>query len=222
MKLTDLDLLSLQTQFMKADPTTQGLCAALSPQMRHIAENISKCLLWKNYRGLPEEVLDALAVSLNIPWYDSKSDYEVKSYIIEKSDQIRLLQGTKKSIELIFSAWNITAYILEWFNYGGEAYHYKILVDYTYYGRLYDANGEVVHDVNGNEVYTLLDSPFLPDGTLLNKIREFLKLIQPARCVLDEITTVEDVELNTMGDLEEYENMAALQSGFMWDLQYKM
>lgn len=222
MKINELDLLSFQTQFMKSDTVTQGFCAAINPQMINIANNINKTLLWKNYRNLSEQVLDAMALDLNILWYDSEADYEVKAYIVEKSDEVRLFQGTAKGIKLVFEAWNVTIYILEWFNYGGDPYHYKIVIDYSYYERLYDVNGEPILDVNGEQIYTLLETPFLPDGPLISKLTNLLQYLQPARCILDSITTTSDVLQNTYADVEASGTYENLTNRFYWDLQYQI
>lgn len=221
MKLTELDLLSLQTKFMKDDQTTRGFCYALDDPMRDIADKTLKALLWLNYRNLDEKVLDAMAVSLNIPWYDSEADYEVKAYIIEKSDEVNLYRGTAKGIKLVFEAWNVTIYILEWFNYGGDPFHYKILIDYSYYERLYDVNGEPLYDINGDLLYAKLETPFLPDGALVTKLTNLLPLLQPVRCVLDSITTVADVAENTYADLETG-TYGIFDNRFYWDLQYQV
>lgn len=222
MKLNNLDLLSLQTQFMQNDLTTQGFCSALDAPMIDIANSISNALLWRNYQNLSEEVLDALAVALNILWYDSEADIETKRYIVEKSDEVYLRLSTKKSIELVFEAWNVTIYILEWFNYGGDPYHYKIVIDYTYYERLYDVNDEPILDVNGEQIYALMETPFLPDGALITKLTGLLPLLHPVRCVLDSITTTDDVVQNTYADIEALGTYGDLVNRFYWDLQYQV
>ena len=222
MRLNELDLLSLQTQFMRSDTTTQGFCNALNAPMINIVSGVEKCLIWRNYGNLSEEVLDAMAVSLNILWYDSEADYEIKAFIIEKADELRLLQGTAKGIELMFQAWNVTIYILEWFNYGGEPFHYKIVVDYSYYDRLYDVAGDAVYDKDGFSIYTLLDVPFLPDGALLTKLTNLLPFVQPARCVLDGVTAVDGAIQNTVADVNSLGVLNNIISRFVWDLKYQI
>ena len=220
MKLNELDLLILQTKYMQGDITTQGLCVALNSPMKDIADNVSSALLWRNYRNLSDDVLDALALALNITWYDSTETIEVKRLLVEKSDEVHLFQGTAKCIKLVFEAWNVTLYILEWFNYGGEPFHYKIIIGYSYYEPVYDSEGEVVFDSEGEQVFALLETPFLPDGTLMSKLESLLPFLQPARCVLDLITTTDDVTQNTYADVEALGIYDNLENRLYWDLQY--
>ena len=222
MKLSELNLLSLQTKFMQDDLTTQGFCAALDTPMKSIANSIKYALLWHNYDNLSEDVLDFMALSLNIPWYDSEADIETKRHIIENSDMVYLFLGTKKAIELVFEAWGVTAYILEWFNYSGDPYHYKIVIDYTYYAPVYDVDGNELYDVDGNRLYAPLDVPFLPDGALITKLTALLPLLQPVRCVCDSITTTAAVTQNTVADVNALGIVGGLKSRYVWDLKYQI
>ncbi len=65
MDLNNIDLLKLQTAYMQDDPTTRAMCAALTPQLQRVANELSQILLLGNVDGLPENVLDELAYVLH-------------------------------------------------------------------------------------------------------------------------------------------------------------
>jgi len=221
MQLSNLELLQLQTQFMQGDPVTQGFCKALDTPMKEIADNTLAALLWHKYDLLPEEVLDELAVMLQVLWYDVTADIDTKRNLIENSDIVYSFLGTAHGIQLVFEAWGVTVYILEWFNYAGDPYHYKLVIDYTYYEPLLTADNEYVYTSDGEQVYVLMETPYLPDGTMIAKLTDLLPLLQPARCVLDSIETTEDVVENTYADIEALGNYSDLEGTYYWDLQYQ-
>ena len=221
MQLKDLDLLQLQTKFMKEDITTQGFCAAINSPMKNIAENTSNILLWNNYDTLSNDVCDTLAKMLNISWYDVNAELEVKQHLIEYSDEVHLYLGTARGIQLVFEAWDVTVRILEWFNYDGAPYHYKLVIDYTTHEPLIDADGNAVYDADGLQIFVLRETPYLPNGTLITKLTALLPILQPARCILDSITTTAEVIENTYADIEALGTYADLEGSYYWDLQYQ-
>jgi hypothetical protein len=206
---------------MKTDPTTQGYCTSLNPQMIDVLNNIKLISLFYNYDNLTEETLNELALMLNVKWYDVEADIDVKRHLIQHSDEVYLYLGTAKGIQLVFEAWEVTVYVLEWFNYGGDPYHYKLVIDYTYYEPLYDVEGNEVWDSEDNQIYVLKETPFLPDGALVAKLALLLPYLQPVRCVLDSIETVAGLTENTYEDIEALGDYADLEGSFYWDLHQK-
>lgn len=77
---------------------------------------------------LPEEVLDILAADLNIQWYDSESDIECKRSTIKECMHINKYKGTKYAIEKALKSVYEDVRVVEWNEYGGEPYHFKIII----------------------------------------------------------------------------------------------
>lgn len=129
MKLKQIDLLKLQTSHMKTDETTIALCKTLNTELNKI--NPSKCLIMYNIGTLPEAVLDEIAVSENIFWYNSEASIEVKREIIKNADEVFNYLGTAYAVERVVSDYFGDGEVAEWFDYSGTPGHFKIYTSNT-------------------------------------------------------------------------------------------
>jgi phage tail P2-like protein len=127
MELENIDLLELQTKYMQEDKTTQGLCAALTPQLQGIAVLIKNCMLLARVQELPESVLDELAYELLVDWYDASADIGIKRELIKNSDKVHMYMGTPYSIEQVVQDYFGDGYVQEWFQYDGEPFHFRVI-----------------------------------------------------------------------------------------------
>lgn len=133
MKLTDLVLLSLQTAFMQKDLTTQGFCAGLQGELRKAAFDTYKLLMYSNIDSLPDNdfghsLIDELAWQFHCDYYDKTADIKTKRNLVKQSIKIHRTKGTPQAVtDLLQTAFPSDAILLEWFDYGGEPYHFKII-----------------------------------------------------------------------------------------------
>lgn len=131
MDLNNIDLLSLQTKQMKQDLFTQAMCTALTPQFRKLAGDVKNCLILPNINELSEEVLDELAWELHVDWYDATAPIEIKRNLIKNSDKVHMTLGTPYAVEQVVEDYFGDGYMQEWFEYGGEPYHFNIITSNT-------------------------------------------------------------------------------------------
>lgn len=137
MKLKDVDLLKLQTSFMQRDPTTQGLCAGLTPELRAVANKISSIIIFQTLDELEDNdfahaLLDELAWQFHVDFYDKSASMQTKRNLVKQSITIHKTKGTPKAVEdLVNAAFpNTNTIVVEWFNYaGGQPYHFKLRTD---------------------------------------------------------------------------------------------
>jgi phage tail P2-like protein len=127
MDINDIDLLKLQTLFMQQDPTTQAMCATLNPQFKSIFAEIKKCLILPNIDQLPVELLDELAYELHIDWYEPTASIDIKRALIKNSDKVHMYLGTPYAIEQVVLDYFGDGTIEEWYQYGGEPYHFRFV-----------------------------------------------------------------------------------------------
>ena len=133
MKLTDLTLLALQTAFMQKDLTTQGFCAGLQGELRDAAMNAYRLLIYSNLDNLKDDdfghsLADELAWQFHVDYYDKAADIETKKRLVKQSIKIHRTKGTPQAVmDLLQTAFPSDAVLLEWFDYGGEPYHFKIV-----------------------------------------------------------------------------------------------
>jgi len=81
--------------------------------------------------NVPSDALPHLAEQYHITgnegWLQALSDTE-KRNLIKSSIKIHRYKGTKYALEEIFKTLNIVGHIEEWFNYGGEPYYFKVIL----------------------------------------------------------------------------------------------
>lgn len=124
MRLKEIDLLKLQTSFMRQDETTIALCKALNTELNMI--DPKKCLVIYNLNTLSEEILDEIALSENIFWYDSEAAIEVKREIIRNSDNVFRYLGTDYAVEQVITDYFGDGEVVSWFDYLGIPGHFKV------------------------------------------------------------------------------------------------
>lgn len=127
MNLKKLDVLSLQTSYMKNDPTTIAMCAAINPQFKKLADEVKNCLIYARIDDLEEAVLDELAWQMDIDWYDANADIDVKQKLIKTAPEIHKTRGTPDAVERIVKTYFSDGYVKEWFEYGGNPYMFKVV-----------------------------------------------------------------------------------------------
>jgi phage tail P2-like protein len=128
MDLKNINLLSLQTKFMQQDPTTAALCAALEPQFRQLADEVKTCLIYASVDTMDDKLLDELAWSMHVDWYDAKAETEIKRLIIKRSLKVHRYRGTLYAIEETMKDYFQDAEVKEWFEYGGNPYNFRVSV----------------------------------------------------------------------------------------------
>lgn len=127
MDLKNVDLLSLQTTSMKADPTIQAMCAALTPQFRQLAEEVKLCMIYSRVDELDEAALDELAWQMHIDWYDATADITIKRQLIKTADDVHRKLGTPAAVEDIIKTYFGDGQVQEWWEYGGTNGMFNVL-----------------------------------------------------------------------------------------------
>lgn len=100
-----------------------------------IAEELIRTIAQSEYAAvfprvdeLPEQVLDALAYDLNVEWYDYEGTLSEKRSTIRECMQVHRYKGTKYAVETALRSVYEEVRVTEWFEYGGEPYHFKVII----------------------------------------------------------------------------------------------
>lgn len=100
-----------------------------------IAEELIKTIAQSEYASifprvdeLPEQVLDALANDFNVEWYDYEGTLSEKRNTIRECIHVHRYKGTKYAVETALRSVYDTVRVTEWFEYGGEPYHFKVII----------------------------------------------------------------------------------------------
>lgn len=125
--LKNVDLLSMQSQRMQQDVTTQALSAALTPILQELGGTVVAVILYPHLDSLSGAVLDELAWGLHVDVYDSLADDEEKRQMIRNSYLIHKYKGTVFAVrKIVESVFGETGKIEEWFQYSGDPYHFQV------------------------------------------------------------------------------------------------
>ena len=133
MKLTELALLSLQTAYMQRDLTTQGMCKGVQHELREAATSTYNILMYQTLDRLEDtkfgnDLVNELAWQFHVDYYDHTAEFEVRKALVKQSIQIHRKKGTPQAVmDLLNTAFPTHTILMEWFNYGGEPYHFKIV-----------------------------------------------------------------------------------------------
>lgn len=104
----------------------KALGYAIQKAMQRLIEYCENISVFAVIDTAPEDVLDLLAIELNTQYYDDSQDIEVKRNLIKNTLIWYMKIGTPASIEEAVVAVFGSGEIEEWFEYGGEPYHFKV------------------------------------------------------------------------------------------------
>lgn len=77
---------------------------------------------------MSERRLDDVAWEYSLPWYDYNADIETKRRVIKSMRKTLMTIGTPRAVaEVVSSILGGTARLTEWPEYGGQAYHFRII-----------------------------------------------------------------------------------------------
>ncbi len=128
MDLSNVNLLQLQSLYMQQDPTTKGLCAAFNAQLLRVSNEVKSCLIYAGVDALNNALLDELAYSMHVDWYDPKASIDTKRTLIKKSIRVHRYRGTPYALEEVIKDYFQDAEIKEWFEYGGDPYTFRVAI----------------------------------------------------------------------------------------------
>lgn len=131
MRLNNIELMRLLPQFMRDDRNAKAFAYAVQSQMIAVTSQIVQAQIYSRIDDLSEELLDELAWQFNIVEYRNDFDVSVKREFVKGCIELHHKRGTVEAVEDIVKKIYGDARIEEWFEYGGEPYHYKIRTSNT-------------------------------------------------------------------------------------------
>lgn len=102
------------------------VAASVDPQLKVVYDNLDSILILPNLDRLPENILDSLAWQYHVDFYDFNAVLEKKRALIRHAIAWHRIKGTPAAIEELFKAVFRNAKVFEWFEYGGEPYHFEV------------------------------------------------------------------------------------------------
>jgi phage tail P2-like protein len=124
-ELSNIDLVRLLPDSLKNDPDAKAMMQVVSEQLQKIYVKILP------YIGLdiPANMLDLVAYEKHVDFYDVTLSEEQKRELIKKSKAFHKKKGTPAAVEEVVSTVYPGGKVTEWYEYGGQPFHFKVEVD---------------------------------------------------------------------------------------------
>lgn len=123
---------SLFTDILPPHLRTNGVKAlayAVGKQITSLCAYADNSRSYAAITTAPDTVLDALAVELRTPTYDTSLPTTTKRALIADSVTFFARLGTPAALEQLVKTLFLSGRVVEWFDYSGEEYHFKVQID---------------------------------------------------------------------------------------------
>lgn len=119
---------------LSRDDDKNAVAESIVDELAQTAANAEMAKIFPAINELPEAVLDMLAYDLKVEWYDFEGELSEKRTTIRECMKIHKFKGTKAAIITALKSVYDDVKIFEWFEYGGEPYHFKIHIKHSHSG----------------------------------------------------------------------------------------
>ena len=130
--LTAENLLRALPTVLQGDESMAALAASIASILAGRVEEIGGLCIYSRIDDLPEGLLDILAKDFKVDWWDGDYSLEEKRQTLKDSWRVHRTLGTKAAVVAAISAIYPDTKVLEWWEYGGQPYHFRLLIDSTF------------------------------------------------------------------------------------------
>ena len=127
--LTKENLAGTLPPALRSDPSVVVLSEVLAELLAARPAEIDRLLIYPAIDTLDEPLLDILARDFKVDWWDPEYSLEEKRRTLKDSWRVHRLLGTRAAMETAISAIYPHTQVLEWFEYGGEPYHFRLHIN---------------------------------------------------------------------------------------------
>ena len=129
--ITKENLLLIVPPALTHDPAMMARAAADAEVLEARLAEIDRVRIISNIDGLDEAVLDILARDFKVDWWDPEYSIDEKRRTLKGSWRVHKTLGTKAAVETAIRAIYPLTTVEEWFEYGGEPYHFRLNINIT-------------------------------------------------------------------------------------------
>lgn len=129
--LTKENLLFAFPVGLRENPSIAALGDVTAEALAKRPAEIDRLSLYARIDELPEDLLDILAHDFKVDWWDPNYSLEEKRRVFKDSWYVHQHMGTKAAVETAIRAIYPLTTVEEWFEYGGEPYHFRLNIDIT-------------------------------------------------------------------------------------------
>lgn len=126
INLQNFTLADILPRSFTSNPDNAVLAEAITEMFRYVFEQTD---ILDPSNPIPEMLLDIIAKEEHLDYYDDQLSADQKRALIQSSWSVHRKKGTAQAIEDVVSIILDKAKIVEWFEYGGDPYHFRIEID---------------------------------------------------------------------------------------------
>lgn len=131
IKLVKSQIAQILPEYISGTIEVKCLSFAINKAMQKFVNYCRDIGVYAMIDSAPDEILDLLAVELNTQYYDTSLDIQNKRKLIKGTLTWYLTSGTPSAVEELIAAVFGEGSVLEWFEYGGEPFYFKIFTNAT-------------------------------------------------------------------------------------------
>lgn len=117
---------------LRSDKSVADFASVTAALFDRIQAQIASVPIYLNIDALPEWLLDQLAEDFKIDWWDTEYSLSEKRATFRDHWRVHRTLGTKAAIETAISAIYPDTTVMEWYEYGGEPYHFQLRINITH------------------------------------------------------------------------------------------
>lgn len=126
--LDDIPLKETLPDSIRKDRAVQDICDALKKEMRAVNQATGYGLLLPRIDELSEALLDELAWEYHVDFYDQTLSVDQKREMVRMALENHRKKGTAAVVRSVVSIILEDGRVEEWFQYGGEPYHFRVIL----------------------------------------------------------------------------------------------
>lgn len=127
-KPTRENLLETLPVFLRTDESVAKLADAMAQTLAQRLEEIDRLRIYPDISRLDEKLLDILAYDFKVDWWDYNYGLEEKRALFKSSFSVHRHLGTRSAVIKALASIYSGASVEEWFEYGGNPYGFKVLL----------------------------------------------------------------------------------------------
>lgn len=127
--LTKENLIAAFPPALKQDASLAALADAAAELFSVRRSEIELLKIYACIDELPETLVDILARDFKADWWDPEYSLKEKRQTLKDSWRVHKTLGTKAAVETAISAIYPNTQVVEWWEYGGEPYHFRLHIN---------------------------------------------------------------------------------------------
>ncbi|MCF8017849.1 MAG: phage tail protein I [Vallitaleaceae bacterium] len=164
--ITTENLIRTLPSFLRNDEKMRLLATVISDILSARTDEIDTLRIYTQIDKLPEPLLDILAYDFKVDWYGYDYGIEAKRALLKDSFNVHRHLGTLGAVEKALNDIYPGSEVEEWFDYGGNPYYFRVLLDVT--NQLVSISHEEI--IRAIEMFKSLRS-HLQDNTVIYRSR---------------------------------------------------